>query len=124
MIGRRKFLTFLAVIFPLRAASVASKKVWVLNRCYVAGLQYYPGIALRFRGGDMLKMVREPANPYDANAIALYAEGVKLGYVPKKENATLAMLLDQKAPLRAKVERFDENAKSWERVKIVVEKVG
>lgn len=121
---RRAFLTFLAALLPLRAAPAVSKKAWVLNRCHVAGLQYHPGIALRLRAGDVLKMVREPENPYDANAVALYAQGVKLGYIPKRENATLAMLLDQDAPLYAKVDRFDAEARSWERVKILVEQVG
>lgn len=121
---RRTFLTFLAALLPLRAAPAVSKKAWVLNRCHVAGLQYHPGIALRLRSGDALKMVREPENPYDANAVALYVRGIKLGYVPKKENMTLALLLDQNAPLYAKVDRFDVEARSWERVKIVVEQVG
>lgn len=111
-------------MLPLRAAPAAPKKRWVLNRCYIAGLQYHPGIVLRLTDGDALRMVREPDNPYDVNAVALYAQGVKLGYIPKKENTTLAMLLDQDAPLYAKVERFDAEARSWERVKIIVEQVG
>ena len=90
----------------------------------MAGLQFHSGIGLTLKSGDALKMVREQGNPYDANAIALFAKGVKLGYIPKRENTTLAMLLDQNAPLCAKVERFDAEAKSWERVKIIVEQVG
>ena len=124
MLSRRSFLTFLAVLFPLCAFSGKPERTLLLNRCYVAGLQYHPGINLRFECGDALKMVRELSSPYDANAVALYAKGVKLGYIPKKENTTLAMLLDQDAPLRVKVAQFDAYAKPWERVEIVVEEVG
>jgi len=124
MRSRRGFLALLAAAFTVPFWARGMQRRYTLNRCYVAGLQYHPGIGLKLKSGDMLKMVREPSNPYDVNAIALYAESVKLGYIPKKENTTLAMLLDQNAPLRARVENFDVGAESWERVKIVVEQVG
>lgn len=123
--NRRNFIGLLAMLFlPKTVPAERDNRVWQLNRCYVAGLQFHPGIGLWFESGDALHMVREPANPYDPNAIALYAGGVKLGYIPKKENTTLAMLLDQDASLCARVERFDAEAKSWKRVKIIVEQVG
>lgn len=123
--NRRSFLGFLALFFlPKTVPADERNRVLMLNRCCVAGLQYHPGVGLRLQSGDALKMVREPSNPYDGNAVALYAKGLKLGYIPKKENTTVAMLLDQNAVLAARVERFDAGAKSWERVKIVVEQVG
>lgn len=124
MCSRRGFLALLAAAFSVPVWAGRRQRRYTLNRCCVAGLQYHPGVNLQLKSGDVLRMVREPENSYDANAVALYAGGVKLGYIPKKENTSLAMLLDQKAPLRARVERFDAEAKSWERVKIVVEQVG
>lgn len=124
MINRRTFLTILAVFFTAPVWAGRTQRRYTLNRCCVAGLQYHPGVHLRLKNGDALRMVREPDNPYDANAVALYAGGIKLGYIPKKENTSLANLLDQNAVLHAKVERFDAEAKSWERVKVVVEQVG
>lgn len=123
MVDRRGFLTLLAALFTVNIPLSAPKR-YALNRCYVAGLQYHPGIGLKLKNGEKIKTVRDPENPYDANAVALYSKGVKLGYIPKKENTTLAMLMDQDAALHARVEHFDEEAKSWERVEIVVEKVG
>lgn len=123
--NRRSFLGILALLFSSKALPASGRERTLrLNRCCVAGLQYYPGVNLRLKNGQMLRMMREPDNPYDANTIALYIKGIKLGYVPKKENTTLALLLDQNAVLRAKVERFDAEARSWERVRIVVGKVG
>lgn len=43
-----------------------------------------------------MKLVREPDNKHDPNAIAIYAEGArnKAGYVPAARAKTLARLLD------------------------------
>ena len=121
MINRRTFLTILAVFFTAPVWAGRTQRRYTLNRCCVAGLQYHPGVHLLLSSDDALRMVREPDNPYDANAVALYAGGIKLGYIPKRENTTTAMLLDQNVPMHAKVEAFDAEVKSWERVKIVVE---
>jgi hypothetical protein len=40
-------------------------------------------------------LVREPRNQYDANAVAIWADGRKVGYVPKKQNKALAAFIDQ-----------------------------
>ena len=123
-VDRRSFLGLLALFFlPKTVPADERNRVLMLNRCCVAGLQYHPGVGLSLKSGEPVTMRREPENPYDANAVALFAKGVKLGYIPKRENTTLAMLLDQNARLRARVETFDAEARSWERVKIVVEQV-
>lgn len=46
--------------------------------------------------GTPAVLVREPTNQYDANAIAVYVDGRRIGYVPKKQNAVLAQFIDQK----------------------------
>ncbi|MHB8272017.1 HIRAN domain-containing protein [Bradyrhizobium sp.] len=40
-------------------------------------------------------LVREPTNQYDANAIAVWIDGRKVGYVPKAQNKALAAFIDQ-----------------------------
>lgn len=45
--------------------------------------------------GDALVLVREPANQFDKNAIAVYAGTHKVGYIPKAKNGVLAQYLDQ-----------------------------
>ena len=39
-------------------------------------------------------MVREPNNRYDSNAVAIYYETEKLGYVPAEQNEIIARLMD------------------------------
>jgi hypothetical protein len=55
--------------------------------------------------GVRLDLVREPENPYDANAIAVHLGGRRLGYVPRCANAELARLLDEGGRVVAEVER-------------------
>ena len=51
----------------------------------------------------MVRLAREPENPHDGNAIAVYAEGArrKAGYVPKGYAKRLAPLLDAGAEIVA-----------------------
>lgn len=44
--------------------------------------------------GTALVLVREPANKFDKNAIAVYADGEKIGYIPKNKNILLAAAID------------------------------
>ncbi|MGC4105952.1 MAG: HIRAN domain-containing protein [Thermomicrobiales bacterium] len=55
--------------------------------------------------GDRLDLVREPTNPFDDLAILVHTrDGEKLGYVPRKDNAVLARLLDAGKQLFVMVE--------------------
>lgn len=38
------------------------------------------------RDGEQLDLVREPENPYDGRAIAVFAGSQKIGYIAKKQN--------------------------------------
>ena len=76
----------------------------------IAGIPYYD-----FHDGRMpvdagmpVKVVREAANDYDANAIAIYTPaGAKLGYIPRRKNPLLARLMDAGWPLSGRVERVE-----------------
>lgn len=50
--------------------------------------------------GTPITLVREPENPYDKNAIAVFADGRHIGYIPKKQNAALAAFIDQQGEAR------------------------
>ncbi len=53
-------------------------------------------IVAALKPGDELTLIREPSNPFDPLAIAIYdAEGRKIGFVPKKQNGVLAQYIDQ-----------------------------
>lgn len=65
---------------------------------YVAGTSYVEGIeelALYLKPEDRLSFFREPDNPYDQGAIVVKTDaGVKIGYIPKKDNVVFARLMD------------------------------
>ncbi len=43
-----------------------------------------------------LNFFREPHNPHDDKAIAIrHADGVKIGYVPKRDNLIFSRLMDE-----------------------------
>jgi hypothetical protein len=45
--------------------------------------------------GEELRLIREPENPYDSNAIQVHTEdGIFLGFIPKARNTSLAKQLD------------------------------
>jgi hypothetical protein len=78
-----------------------------LLHTYIAGTQFHElsGIADFLKPGDLLQLVREADNAYDANAIAVATQaGYMLGYVPRSENPVLASLLDAEERLYAILE--------------------
>jgi len=59
---------------------------------------YIPGaedFVKTLQPGLPVTLVREPANEHDRNAIAVWVEGRKIGYLPKKQNVALAAFIDQ-----------------------------
>jgi hypothetical protein len=94
----------------------------VVQSSPLAGFRYYAaGEAWSALAEGMeLQLVREPANPHDANAIRVEWRGRMLGYVPRRENAALAWGLDRGEPLRARVSRLSRYANSARRVEFEV----
>ena len=73
-----------------------TKEIFLIA-CHVAGTGYRD--VKRFEPeleiGHFLVFKREPQNPHDTLAIAVFDEkGRKLGYVPKAKNEVLARLMD------------------------------
>lgn len=88
----------------------------------LAGFQYHAGKTLwpQMRAGDSLTLVREPDNPYDARAVRVEWRGHKIGYVPRRENADVARLLDRGQPLAARIVRLAEVRDPWSRVRFEI----
>ena len=65
---------------------------------HVAGTTHIEGIDERepyLKSGDRLNLFREPDNPYDEFAILIKTmDGVKIGYIPQKDNIIFARLMD------------------------------
>lgn len=70
------------------------KREHLLN-CDIAGFTYWDG-AIAFEHlkiGTLLRLEFEPDNDYDPNAIALYYEDNKLGYLPRANNGEISKFL-------------------------------
>ncbi|MFN3716714.1 MAG: HIRAN domain-containing protein [Thiobacillus sp.] len=88
----------------------------------LAGFQYHAGKSVwsELRVGDALTLTREPDNPHDARAVRVDWRGHKLGYVPRRENADVARLLDNGQVLAARISRLAEGRDPWSRVRFEV----
>ncbi len=94
-----------------------------LSQCFVAGFQFSggPERLAYMSNGDLLDLRREPENPEDPRAIALYHNENKIGFVPKRENKTLSRLLDaDMTPLVAEITHLNKDAATWENVRIAI----
>ena len=88
----------------LAAAQAMSARI-VIQDSPLAGFKYYDGKQLwdQIKVGDALRLVREAANPHDANAIRVEWNERMLGYVPRRENAHLARQMDRGAAIEARI---------------------
>jgi hypothetical protein len=88
----------------------------------LAGFQYYQGKALwdEMKVGDALSLVREPDNRHDSNAVRVEWRGQPLGYVPRRENRTVAQHMDRGGQLEARVSKLLEHRNPWQRVEFEI----
>lgn len=90
---------------------------------YIAGFTYYEG-ALAFQHlhiGTKLKLVAEPKNRHDDYAVALYFNQFKLGYIPARQNRTIAMLLNNGYNVfKAVVQQIDPHEHPEQQVRVAV----
>lgn len=90
---------------------------------HVAGTTHIAGmeeLAPLLEIGERLQFIREPENPYDKMAIAIKTEeGVKLGYVPKADNAIFARLMDAGKLLFGKIAQKEQRGR-WHRIIIEI----
>ncbi len=88
----------------------------------LAGFQYHAGKTLwpQMQVGDALTLVREPENRHDARAVRVEWRGHKIGYVPRRENADVARLMDGGQLLEARIVRLAEVRDPWSRVRFEI----
>lgn len=90
---------------------------------YVAGTTHIQGIEELepyLKIDDRLDFFREPDNPYDPQAIVIKnADGVKVGYVPKADNAVFSRLMDAGKLLFGKITNKDTKG-NWLRINIEI----
>ncbi len=62
----------------------------------VAGIEYYEALFAieEMKVGDELILKREYNNIYDENAVEVYYKDIKLGYIPRSANYSIARIMD------------------------------
>jgi hypothetical protein len=125
---RRTFLrTLFGVVATagLGSAKAINKKPRriLLLESPLSGCQYHraEGVWDFLRIGEALRLVREPLNQHDPNAIAVYFKNDRLGYVPRSENRALAVMMDHGEEIRGHVTRLINDADPWRRLRFRVE---
>jgi len=97
----------------------------VLLDCELAGVDHHDAQACwpTLAAGQKLTLVREPANPHDAQAVRVDAASGCLGYLPRAQNHKVAQALDAGTPLQARLTGLSDGAawglRLWMRVKCV-----
>ena len=77
---------------------------------YVAGTTHLESqdVLDTIKAGDLLTLEREE-NKFDMNAILIKTEkGIKIGYVPEKDNVIFARLMDAGKLLRARIKSVEK----------------
>jgi len=121
---RTSFLAVLALlVLPGAGPRAQEAQVRLLVQASpLAGSQFHDLEALRprLRVGAPLTLVREPENPHDPRAVRVEWQGHKLGYVPRKENRSVAAALDRGDVLRARIARLREDPDPWRRLEFEI----
>jgi hypothetical protein len=88
----------------------------------LAGFRHHAAAEVwqELRVGDALELSREPDNPYDANAVCVSWRGRKLGYLPRRENATASWSLDRGQRLSARISRLAQHPNPARRIEVEV----
>ena len=123
MVSRGATLAALAVAALTAAPSAwTAEAVIIVQRSPLAGFRHYGGgeVLRSLKPGDRLELVREPVNPYDANAVRVEWRGVKLGYVPSRDNAAVARQMDRGVALEARLAAVRENRNRSVRLELEV----
>ncbi len=88
----------------------------------IAGMRYWDGATVlsALKVGEGLSLVAESDNAADPDAVAIYRDGVKLGYVPRSENGLVAQLLHfgHRDVLECRILKVDPAADTWKQVRV------
>jgi len=106
-----------------KTPSIQNRHRLLLQESPLAGFQYHRAAAVWpfLREGEKLRLRREPRNPHDPYAVAVWFKNEHLGYVPRHENRTLARLMDQGIHPETTLIRLLDEENPWRKIRIRVE---
>lgn len=91
---------------------------------HIAGFTYYDGVDVfhELKIGTVVTLKAEPTNGYDPNAVEIYYNQSKLGYVPKTDNKLLSkfMNLGYHDLFEAKINRVSPDEYPEEQISVIV----
>lgn len=130
--NRKSFLSLFigagGLFLSRKARAEPTSSTTQLYDVYVAGVQHHDcwhdGEATSIQPGTMLVGIREPDNPHDHRAIALYApSGRKVGYVPRWMTHIPARLMDGGHQVQYRVVKFNRHEVDapWHLIKVAIE---
>ena len=71
----------------------------------IMGESHYQDAIWHCRKGDRVILIREPKNPHDENAVAVFREdGEQIGYLPRDNAEWVARVIDGGKKVEAKIE--------------------
>lgn len=127
MLRRTLFKSLLGAAALVPGLSVAAKvaarpRSLLIQESPLAGFQYYQGQRVwpRLTVGQPLDLRREPDNPFDARAVAVWWHGRQLGYLPRNENTAVAQMLDRGERLEGRIAALSEQGGPWRRIRLSV----
>jgi len=127
---KRTFLKHLLLAPAALAASGAqparAEQRLLVLRTPINGLAYYDAarVLAQMAPDDPLRLVREPDNPHDPRAVALYWQEHKLGFIPRLSNLALAQMLDRNERLEACIAALDPRLLPYRGIEVAVEWLG
>lgn len=98
------------------------RKIYLLH-FFVRGFKFYDGpkIFKHINSEGLVDLIREADNKFDKNAIAIYFEGYKIGYVPREDNEVLTNIVDAKLlDVQAEITRIEPHAGTWEQISVAI----
>lgn len=89
---------------------------------HIRGFQHWDGALVlnELKAGSTVELVGERTNPHDPDAVAIYAHGNKLGYVPADENTMISTMLfyGHEDTFEGRVLQVDPEAEPWKQVRV------
>ncbi|MBE0638754.1 MAG: HIRAN domain-containing protein [Bacteroidales bacterium] len=90
---------------------------------HIAGFTFYEGVLAfsQLQIGTELLLKPEPDNRYDENAVAIWYNDHKLGFVPRSSNQAIAAILNAGHLIfEARIQQLKPNAHPEDQVHVVV----
>lgn len=117
----RIFAAGVCTFLPKPKGEAAKERIY-LNSFLIAGYRYYDGEKIEdaLKPGDILRLIREPANIHDRRAIEIYSGRWKIGYVPRRENKVISNIMDQGYSTAGVIDGINQARPTWERMRVSI----